>query len=307
MKATIKSPDYSTIDETKAKIPVGDETEKKKAEENAGATVTAPSPKSPDMSHRTQEQSQIVVPGVDTTEKRSMKLTVLRARNLEKQGMFDKGDPYVVVSYGKQMDKSNVVKGNLNPEWNLQTTFNITAGSPNEILLEVYDKDTITKDDFMGRATVPVSEIPKLINGCWIPLKDCKTGEVFIMGEIISTIVRTPESKTGQKGGIAATKAILTGNKSPDEDFEVAMEKQQQKIDNMSEKDFSTIKSAAATTSIEYDEDLEVAMEKQQHKIEKMSEKDFSTIKSDAAPTAVVMDTDLEAAMKKRQMKIDST
>merc|ERR1712112_180658 len=43
-----------------------------------------------------------------------------------------------------------------------------------------------------------------------------------------------------------------------------------------------------------------------QHKIEKMSEKDFSTIKSAAAPPVVMMDTDLEAAMKKRQMKIDS-
>merc|ERR1712226_1020449 len=83
----------------------------------------------------------------------NVKVTVLHGRNLEKQ-KFGKPDPYVILSYGEQMEKSKVVKGNLNPEWTLEKIFTVNKNSPKEILIEVYDKDTVTKDDFMGRTSV---------------------------------------------------------------------------------------------------------------------------------------------------------
>merc|ERR1711962_1763087 len=93
-----------------------------------------------------------------------IKMTVLRGRNLEKQ-TFGQPDPYVILSYGEQVEKSKVVKGNLNPEWSLEKIFTVTQNSPKEILIEVYDKDKVTKDDFMGRTSILISDIPKLSQG----------------------------------------------------------------------------------------------------------------------------------------------
>merc|ERR1712089_16572 len=168
-------------------IRADEKSENKKSEEDAKTIVTPSILKEPEEIITRPDQSQKVSSELETIDNRSVKLTVIRARKLEKQGMFDKGDPYVVLSYGKQMERSEVVKSNLNPDWNFETTFNITAGSPKEILLEVYDKDTVTKDDLMGRTSILISDIPKLRQGSWIPLKECKSGEVLLSADIIST------------------------------------------------------------------------------------------------------------------------
>merc|ERR1712243_445044 len=129
-----------------------------------------------------ETKSTIVTDIIKPSDK--IKISVLRGRNLEKQ-TFGKPDPYVILSYGKQVEKSKVVKGNLNPEWSLEKVFTVNKESPKEILIEVYDKDKVTKDDFMGRTSILISDIPKLSQGSWIPLKDCKNGEIFLSGEII--------------------------------------------------------------------------------------------------------------------------
>merc|ERR1712098_696557 len=139
----------------------------------------------------TQKDEPRIVPHMEIKEDVQMKMTVLRGRNLEKQ-KFGKPDPYVILSYGDQVEKSKVVKNNLNPEWSLEKIFTATKNSPKEILLEVYDKDTVTKDDFMGRVCLPLSDIPKLSQGTWIPLKDCKNGEIFLSGEIIPSASEVP-------------------------------------------------------------------------------------------------------------------
>merc|ERR1712243_394188 len=137
-----------------------------------------------------------------------IKMTVLRGRNLEKQ-KFGKPDPYVIISYGEQVERSKIVQGNLNPEWNLEKIFTVTKSSPKEILIEVYDKDKITKDDFMGRTCILISDIPKHSKGSGIPLQDCKSGEILISGEIISSTselatVSEPEPKVVKEKGTPA-------------------------------------------------------------------------------------------------------
>merc|ERR1712126_91923 len=127
-----------------------------------------------------------------------IKMTVLRGRNLEKQ-TFGKPDPYVILSYGEQVEKSKVVKGNLNPQWSLEKIFTVTKNSPKEILIEVYNKDKVTKDDFMGRTSILISDIPKLSQGSWIPLKDCKNGEIFLSGEINPSTSEIPAVKEAEQ------------------------------------------------------------------------------------------------------------
>merc|ERR1711962_1928658 len=68
-----------------------------------------------------------------------------------------------------------------------------------EILIEVYDKDKVTKDDFMGRTSILISDIPKLSQASWIPLKDCKNGEIFLSGEIIPSTSEIPTVKEAEQ------------------------------------------------------------------------------------------------------------
>merc|ERR1712129_513018 len=100
--------------------------------------------------------------------------------------------------------------------------------------------------------------------------------------------------KVGAKG----VRKLLTETKEADEDFEMAMKKRQQRI---RDGDVAETKSSEENTNtvIQYDDGLEVAMEKQQSKIETKTERDFTAIKSAATNQCPQMDTDLEEAMRK--------
>ncbi|GMI76571.1 homolog of OsGAP1, C2-domain ABA-related, C2 domain, Arabidopsis thaliana C2 domain [Hibiscus trionum] len=64
-------------------------------------------------------------------------------------------DPYVVVKMGKQRLKTRMKKRDVNPEWNDELTLSVT--DPNiPITLTVYDHDTFTFDDKMGKAEFEV-------------------------------------------------------------------------------------------------------------------------------------------------------
>ena len=68
-----------------------------------------------------------------------VKLIVIGARKLEKNGMFGKADPYVLLSYREQTAQSKTVKNNLNPEWNFEQTLDVDEASEEEITIEVFD------------------------------------------------------------------------------------------------------------------------------------------------------------------------
>merc|ERR1712223_2048598 len=133
-------------------------------------------------------------------DEKTIKLRVTGARKLKKSGMFGKADPYVTISYGELKLKSNVVKNNLNPEWSFDNVLTISDNISKEILMEVYDKDTVSKDDFMGKISLPTSEVIKLQAGQWIPLQGTKSGEIFVACDIViddnvSSMVDDKEAK----------------------------------------------------------------------------------------------------------------
>merc|ERR1712223_445439 len=119
-------------------------------------------------------------------DEQTIKLRVTGARKLKKSGMFGKADPYITISYGELKLKSNVVKNNINPEWNFDNVLTISDNISKEILLEVYDKDTVSKDDFMGKISLPTSEVIKLQEGQWIPLQGTKSGEILVVCDIVT-------------------------------------------------------------------------------------------------------------------------
>ncbi|XP_074583813.1 protein C2-DOMAIN ABA-RELATED 5-like [Curcuma longa] len=64
-------------------------------------------------------------------------------------------DPYVIVRMGSQKLRTSVKKNNVNPVWNEDLT--LTVSDPiHPLKLQVFDKDTFTRDDKMGDAEIDI-------------------------------------------------------------------------------------------------------------------------------------------------------
>merc|ERR1711981_381710 len=136
-----------------------------------------------------EEPDATVVKSEDkiTLPEGSIQLTVKKARNLEKKGMLGKADPYAKISLGKQTSKSQTIDNNQNPEWNYDVILDILKDSPEEITVEVFDKDIVGKDDKLGLAKLNIPQLvaAKTMVNEWIKLEQCKSGEVLISAEYI--------------------------------------------------------------------------------------------------------------------------
>jgi hypothetical protein len=100
---------------------------------------------------------------------------LVKARNLVKADIIGKSDPYAVLTFGKQKDKTNTIKNTLEPQWDHHSEFNIPDGSADRLLIEVFDADKIGKDKSLGKVEVDVHDIIAG-EGRWLPLqgKECK-------------------------------------------------------------------------------------------------------------------------------------
>merc|ERR1712032_813948 len=138
----------------------------------------------------------------------NVNVLVVGARNLEKSGMFGKADPYIVVSHKDKKKTSTTINNDLNPQWNFENTFAVSNSSKETLRFEVYDKDTVTKDDLMGSTEISITDAAQMKEGSWIPLQGCKSGELFVSVEVY-------QPKTGED--VVASEG-LEDSKSQDTD-----------------------------------------------------------------------------------------
>ena len=133
--------------------------------------------------------SQIVAGATETSgdgfQAGGVVITVHKATNIEKKGLVGKADPYVVVKYANQNEKSPTVNNDHNPVWHFTSSFKIDP-SDKEVSIEVFDDD-LGKDDFLGKAIIDVQSIinAKEFVNKQIPLEDCKTGELLISAKFV--------------------------------------------------------------------------------------------------------------------------
>merc|ERR1711892_1618623 len=127
-------------------------------------------------------------------------ITVYKARDIEKKGMFGKADPYVKMTLGKQKAKSATVKNNHNPEWNFVASFDIDENTSEGVNIAVFDED-FGKDDSLGSKTLDIHSIQehKQMLNQWIPLENCKSGEVLLSAEFV------PHGSVQHSKGIEST------------------------------------------------------------------------------------------------------
>merc|ERR1712089_53281 len=87
------------------------------------------------------------------------KLNVIKAKELIKSDMIGKSDPYVVLRYGRQQDKTKVVKNTQEPKWDHQTEFVVPDGDSRTFHLEVFDSDRIGKDKSLGKLDLDLANV----------------------------------------------------------------------------------------------------------------------------------------------------
>merc|ERR1712142_1191389 len=141
-------------------------------------------------------------------------ITVHKARDIEKKGMMGKADPYVVLLYGDQQEKSKTIKNNHNPEWEYTAKFQIKPENTDSISISVFDED-FGKDDTLGSATLDLRSVQeyKTLKNRWIPLQNCKSGEVLVSAEFLTLSDIPKESQPMQKK-IDAPKQIVEESKA---------------------------------------------------------------------------------------------
>merc|ERR1712002_1045558 len=146
-------------------------------------------------------EPEVVIPKPKELEPGLITVTVHKARDIEKKGMFGKADPYVIMMYGDQKAKSKTIKNNYNPEWEFTAKFNIKKEVTEGIKISVFDDD-IGKDDALGMKVLDIAAIQEYqqLKSQWIPLESCKSGEVLISAEFTpQAIVDQGEKSTDAK------------------------------------------------------------------------------------------------------------
>ena len=78
-----------------------------------------------------------------------LSVRVVEARDLMPMDISGKSDPYCMLNFGTQSQKTNFIKQDLNPVWNEIFALDVESGK--EVMkVEVFDKDDFGRDDFLG-------------------------------------------------------------------------------------------------------------------------------------------------------------
>eukprot|EP00276_Gloeochaete_wittrockiana_P000365 CAMPEP_0184667812 /NCGR_PEP_ID=MMETSP0308-20130426/69278_1 /TAXON_ID=38269 /ORGANISM="Gloeochaete witrockiana, Strain SAG 46.84" /LENGTH=547 /DNA_ID=CAMNT_0027113209 /DNA_START=166 /DNA_END=1809 /DNA_ORIENTATION=- len=169
-----------------------------------------------------------------------LQVTVHEGRNLApRNGSNQKSDPYCVVRFDegnkKREQKTDVINADLNPVWKKgEFKFGVSKGKTYRTLkIWIWDKDTFTKDDFMGSVQIPWEDITLRACGIaitdWYPLKSCteySTSEE-IRGEIRVTL---QHAKSAPQPAHASSKAITLGLEISDLNNEIRYLEQKVKV-----------------------------------------------------------------------------
>ncbi|KAL1360312.1 hypothetical protein AAHE18_04G168900 [Arachis hypogaea] len=83
----------------------------------------------------------------------TLEVILVSAKGLKDADFLKKMDPYVILTYRAQENRSSVARGGgSNPRWNESFLFTVSDNVA-ELNLRIMDKDTFTRDDFLGEAS----------------------------------------------------------------------------------------------------------------------------------------------------------
>ncbi|XP_018560298.1 dysferlin isoform X1 [Lates calcarifer] len=142
-----------------------------------------------------------------------------QARDLLAMDKDSFSDPYAIVSFLHQSQRTVTVRNTLNPTWDQTLIFyeleifgdpDATVANPPNIVVEFYDQDTYGADEFMGRCVCQptVTPSPRL---AWFPIRrgEKNAGELLAAFELIRREKPAIHHIPGQEGDIVATTHVL--------------------------------------------------------------------------------------------------
>ena len=71
----------------------------------------------------------------------------------------DTSDPYCVLKVAEMEKKTKIIDCTLNPIWNQIFFFDIKSYSTNELLIKIFDKDKLSKDDLLFQWIIPINKL----------------------------------------------------------------------------------------------------------------------------------------------------
>ncbi|CAG9829945.1 unnamed protein product [Diabrotica balteata] len=96
-----------------------------------------------------------------------LRLRVICAKNLMKKDIFGASDPYVRIDLNSVNGDETIdsvltktKKRTLSPEWNEEFIFRVKPGE-HKLVLQVFDENRLTRDDFLGMVELPLLNLPK--------------------------------------------------------------------------------------------------------------------------------------------------
>ncbi|XP_062945231.1 ras GTPase-activating protein 4B isoform X1 [Cynocephalus volans] len=97
-----------------------------------------------------------VVPG---TRARRLRCSVLEARDLAPKDRNGASDPFVRVRYKGRTQETSIVKKSCYPRWNETFEFELGEGATEELCVEAWDWDLVSRNDFLGKVVFNVQRL----------------------------------------------------------------------------------------------------------------------------------------------------
>ena len=114
-------------------------------------------------------------------------LNIVQAKDLIKADMLGKSDPFAVVTYGDKQYTTEIVKNNLNPQWNFEADIPYNPNYSDSLRIDIYDDDKLGKNKLLGSTTVdiPMLASQEPLDEIWFPLDGVRSGQVQLSAEYV--------------------------------------------------------------------------------------------------------------------------